>query len=142
MGLQAQLRDAEAHAGEAEADRAGVRAAGLQLVRDTVAVFQLTATEVFGDASISFTQQQVGAKCLWQKLLRSCRPCDDDVSETPALSLLYPSIHSFIHSFMRPISMCRPERPIGRRQTRSTTSRSAWCKMHRRCWRQKMTSVR
>lgn len=62
MGLQAQLRDAEAHAGEAEVDRGAVRAAGLQLVRDTVAMFQLTATEVFGDAALAFgSWQQVSA---------------------------------------------------------------------------------
>jgi hypothetical protein len=59
VGLQAQLRDAEAHAGEAEADRKAVRTAGLQLVRDTVAMFQLTATEVFGSATLAFAQQQV-----------------------------------------------------------------------------------
>ena len=59
VGLQAQLRDAEAHAGEAEADQKGVRTAGLQLVRDTVTMFQLTATEVFGSATLAFAQQQV-----------------------------------------------------------------------------------
>lgn len=59
VGLQAQLRDAEAHAGEAEADRKAVRTAGLQLVRDTVSMFQLTATEVFGSATLAFAQQQV-----------------------------------------------------------------------------------
>jgi hypothetical protein len=59
VGLQAQLRDAEAHAGEAEADQKAVRTAGLQLVRDTVSMFQLTATEVFGSATLAFAQQQV-----------------------------------------------------------------------------------
>jgi hypothetical protein len=58
-GLQAQLRDAEAHAGEAEADQKAVRTAGLQLVRDTVTMFQLTATEVFGSTTLAFAQQQV-----------------------------------------------------------------------------------
>jgi hypothetical protein len=66
VGLQAQLRDAEAHAGEAEDDRRAVRAAGLQLVRDTVAMFQLTATEVFGDATLAFARQQVSARVTLQ----------------------------------------------------------------------------
>lgn len=73
VGLQAQLRDAEAHAGEAQADRAGVRTAALQLVRDTAALFQLTATEVFGDAAGGFAQQEVSALHTLHSPLQSAR---------------------------------------------------------------------
>lgn len=73
VGLQAQLRDAEAHAGEAEADRKGVRTAGLQLVRDTVTMFQLTATEVFGSATLAFAQQQVSMLGSMQVITRAYR---------------------------------------------------------------------